>query len=155
MVVNLEKNEAGLSYNPAVIDMIDLRNAITEAGYSVPTQKTILKVTGMSCVSCVAHVEGALQDLPGVINAVVNLSQGKTQVQYIPEVVTITQMEHAVRDAGYDAYTLDPDGNIFEHKQNARVGEISHPDANQKAAGAVGLFAWIKKAFNKPGAYKG
>lgn len=33
-----------------------------------------LPITGMSCASCVSHVEGALKELPGVSNVVVNLA---------------------------------------------------------------------------------
>lgn len=155
MVVHLDTDQASVSYDPTVIDIIDLRNTITEAGFSVPTEEIILKVSGMSCVSCLAHVEGALQDLPGVINAAVNLSQGTALVQYIAEVVTIPQMEQAVRDAGYEAHAQDPDGGSYQREQKAQEVENSDPDGKQKTAEAVGPFSWIRKAIKKPSHYKG
>jgi Cu+-exporting ATPase len=155
VVVHLDTNQASVSYDPTVIDIIDLQNAITVAGYSVPTQEIILKVSGMSCVSCLAHVEGTLQDLPGVINAAVSLSQGTALVQHIAEVVTIIQMEHAIRDAGYEAHAQDTDGDAYQREQNAREGENSHPNGKQKTADGVGPFSWIRKAIKKPSSYKG
>ncbi|MBI2349541.1 MAG: heavy-metal-associated domain-containing protein, partial [Deltaproteobacteria bacterium] len=43
-----------------------------------------LKVGGMSCASCVAHIEEALKDLKGVSRAQVNLAAQKTYVEYDP-----------------------------------------------------------------------
>lgn len=40
--------------------------------------KTNLKIEGMNCVSCVAHIEKALEAVPGVQQASVNLGSGAT-----------------------------------------------------------------------------
>ena len=55
-----------------------------------------LPVQGMTCASCVAHVEGALSELPGVEGAVVNLATGKANVTSEPARVTLAQMAKAV-----------------------------------------------------------
>jgi len=143
-IVDLKMNQASLNYNPAIVDLIEIRNTVIKAGYSIPTQEVSLEVAGMSCVSCLAHVEGALQNLPGVIEAAVSLSEVKAQVQYIPGVVMISQMEAAVQAAGYSAHPLD-------HQQKAREEGVLQPDGNQKTAEIAGLFAWVKKTLKKPG----
>ena len=38
--------------------------------------KTQLKIEGMNCVSCVAHIEKALEAVPGVKEAAVTLGEG-------------------------------------------------------------------------------
>jgi Cu+-exporting ATPase len=38
----------------------------------------------MTCASCVAHVERALRELPGVSQAIVNLATGTAKVEFDP-----------------------------------------------------------------------
>src|SRR6266542_1603738 len=76
------------------------------------TLKSIsLPVQGMSCASCVAHVERALNDLPGVSDVVVNLGMGKVSLTYDPTQVSIHALATAVAGVGYavptDEITLD------------------------------------------------
>ncbi|MBI2210032.1 MAG: copper ion binding protein, partial [Deltaproteobacteria bacterium] len=61
-----------------------------------------LKVGGMSCASCVAHIEEALKDLKGVSRAQVNLAAQKTYVEYDPAQVDLGSIAAAVHDAGYE-----------------------------------------------------
>ena len=41
-----------------------------------------LPISGMSCASCVSHVEGALKELQGVTNVDVNLATNKATLSY-------------------------------------------------------------------------
>jgi len=63
--------------------------------------KVTLKVGGMSCASCVAHIEGALKDLKGVSKARVNLAAQKTYVEYDPAQVDLGSITKAIQDVGY------------------------------------------------------
>src|SRR3970282_41145 len=56
---------------------------------------------GMTCASCVAHVEGALNELPSVENVVVNLGTNKARLSYDPVRVSLTDRTRAVDDVGY------------------------------------------------------
>ena len=62
-----------------------------------------LAVTGMSCAGCVAAVENALRNAPGVTTADVNFAERTAQVSGDTPLATLIQ---AVRDAGYDASEL-------------------------------------------------
>jgi Cu+-exporting ATPase len=74
---------------------------------------TQLQVTGMTCASCVRRVEKALQAVPGVTQASVNLATEKASVQAQPS-VDAAALTAAVRKAGYDVVsnetTLEVDG---------------------------------------------
>ena len=48
---------------------------------SRPSQTIELGVGGMTCASCVAHVEKALRAVPGVIDAEVNLATERARVR--------------------------------------------------------------------------
>lgn len=65
------------------------------------TTKT-LHIEGMSCQSCVSHVEKALRAVDGVDRASVDLPQKQVTVGYSPHVTSLTTIEEAVRRAGYE-----------------------------------------------------
>jgi Cu+-exporting ATPase len=64
---------------------------------------TKLKIGGMTCASCVRHVERALSKSPGVSSASVNLATATADVTYDPGAGSIEAMIGAVQSAGYDA----------------------------------------------------
>ena len=66
-------------------------------------EKTI-KVEGMMCMHCVAHVKKALEELPGV-TAEVDLDAGKAVVsgKTLPEDAVLTA---AVTEAGYEVVDI-------------------------------------------------
>ncbi len=72
-----------------------------------------LRVAGMSCASCVAHVERALGKVEGVRSASVNLATETATVSVAPE-VPFEALAEAVRKAGYevqrDQVALDIEG---------------------------------------------
>jgi Cu+-exporting ATPase len=66
------------------------------------TQTITLSVGGMSCASCVATVEKALNRLPGVKNATVNFAIEKAIVEFDPKISPVPSLEKAVTEVGYD-----------------------------------------------------
>ena len=127
--VNLATNKASLNYAPDKVAISQMQQAITDIGYQVPTDEINLQVTGMTCSSCVAHVEGALNGLLGVVEATVNLGLEKARVKYIPGVVTPAQMKRAVAEVGYQATeqstakdNLDRERQAARMRSNAREG---------------------------------
>ena len=81
---------------------------------SSSTKKQELAVEGMTCASCVSHVEEALQEVPGVASATVNLATERATVDYDPGVATVEQLAQAVEGAGYgvrqDKMTMGVEG---------------------------------------------
>lgn len=63
--------------------------------------KTILNVQGMSCGSCVKHVNQALA-IPGVANVDVKLADSSVVIEHEPS-VSVRQMIAALEAAGYPA----------------------------------------------------
>lgn len=67
--------------------------------------QAVLSVRGMTCASCVAHVEKALKGLAGVAEAKVNLMTGKAVVDFEPGKADIPEMVKVVTDMGYEVGT--------------------------------------------------
>lgn len=61
-------------------------------------------VTGMTCASCVAHVERSVSKLEGVESVKVNLLTNSMTVQFNELVINNTFIEKSVESAGYEAH---------------------------------------------------
>ncbi len=84
------------------------------------TQQIVLPIKGMTCSSCVAHVEHGLKETAGVEKAVVNLATERATVQYDPEKATLPDMLWHVQDVGYDVIT-DKVELPLEHVQDTEA----------------------------------
>ena len=102
VVVNLATELATVHLDPQLVPVGALAQAVEQAGYEVESETRSLAVGGMTCASCVAHVERALSELPGVLDAAVNLATEKATVSYVPSIVGLADLERAVVDAGYE-----------------------------------------------------
>jgi len=70
------------------------------------SQQTItLPVRGMTCASCVAHVEKALKGVDGVADVNVNLATEKAHVQFNTDAVRVGDLVQAVHETGYEIPT--------------------------------------------------
>lgn len=88
-----------------------------------------------------AHVEGALAELEGVTNAVVNLGLGTARVTYIPGVVTAGALKRAIREVGYEAQERSAGADALDRERQAREEEIKGQGRNLLIAGIIGLRA--------------
>jgi Cu+-exporting ATPase len=64
-------------------------------------EKVTIPIEGMSCASCVARVEKALSEVPGVVSASVNLAAKSGTVEYVPGIADREALRAAVAGAGY------------------------------------------------------
>ena len=61
-----------------------------------------LGIGGMTCASCVSRVEKALQKIPGVQDATVNLATESARIRFHAADQMEARLRRAVRDAGYE-----------------------------------------------------
>jgi Cu+-exporting ATPase len=99
--VNFAAEKASVSYEPAATSPEELVGVIRDAGYGADVRATTFGVTGMTCASCVGRVERALEKVPGVLEASVNLAAEKATVEYITGEVEPRDLEKAIEGAGY------------------------------------------------------
>ena len=64
-------------------------------------EKVQLTVEGMTCGHCRKAVEEAVEALPGVADAIVDLEKKTLDVSYEKDQVTLEQIHAAIKDAGY------------------------------------------------------
>lgn len=143
VVVNLGAQRATLKYDPGRVRVADLTRAVDAVGYRVPTLETVLDVRGMTCASCVGHVERALTDLDGVTAAVVNLGSGTARVTHIPDIVGVPALKQAVQASGYTALERSAQVDSLDRERQAREDEIQRQGRNLALAGIIGLVVML------------
>ena len=87
------------------------------------TATTELSVAGMTCASCVARVERALQKVDGVVDATVNLATERANVTYAPLEVDVERLKAAVAAAGYEVIGDGADEHRADVEREAKVAE--------------------------------
>jgi Cu+-exporting ATPase len=121
--VNLATERAGVSLSRGARPS-DLVEAVREAGYEPVVETIELGVGGMTCASCVAHVEKALRATPGVIEASVNLATERAQVRALVGPDTIGRLWRAVSEAGYEPRPIDKGQGAVDRERAARDAEM-------------------------------
>ena len=96
---------AELTLDPAADSSADARRAGRET-----TAQVEIPIAGMTCASCVSHIEAALKRTPGVTEASVNLLGGSARVSYRPALTSVDAVREAVRSTGYEAGAPAPAG---------------------------------------------
>ncbi len=103
--VNLATEKASVQYAPEATYEA-LVAAVEKVGYEVPAKTQILSIEGMTCASCVGRVEKALQAVPGVTKAQVNLATERATVEGRVDPAVLIQ---AVEKVGYEAHLAGGD----------------------------------------------
>ena len=91
--------------------------------------KQSFAITGMSCAACSAHVERAVNALPGIRSASVNLLANSMTAEFDESVLSVEQICQAVEQAGYGA---SPTGGIAR-KQTAQADPQALADQEIRA----------------------
>ncbi len=121
--VNLGTEKASVDLDSPETSMEDLTKAVSEAGYKVATEKMTLNIAGMTCAACVFHVENALNGVPGVSVAQVNLATERAAVEYIPGVAGLAGFQEAVENAGYRVEGV-PDEGLDSKSELERLSKV-------------------------------
>lgn len=67
------------------------------------TTETLIAVSGMTCTSCVRHVEKALREIAGVEGVEVRFQEGKVRVTHDSVSAPTTALIEALGEAGYES----------------------------------------------------
>jgi copper chaperone len=64
---------------------------------------TQLNVQGMTCPSCIRHVNASLSELEGVTSVEVRLREGRVLVEHDSVAAPVPRLIEALREAGYES----------------------------------------------------
>ncbi len=130
--VNLATGRVAVSYDPHVLSLSALCQKIEEMGYeahllegdgsSMP-RTTSLFIGGMTCAACVRRVESALQKIPGVERASVNLATSRAVVSFVPGAVPVDELRRVIEEGGYKYLGIAEEGRE-DPLETARAEEL-------------------------------
>jgi len=109
--------------------------ALSRAGYPARTEQRDYAIEGMHCASCVHKIESGLADVPGVLDAAVNLASSRARVTLLPDTEDRSVIE-AIARAGYDARAKD-EGRA--HSEDAETAERAQQKRRFLLAAALTL----------------
>ena len=130
-----------------------MQRTVADAGYRVPVTEVTFDVRGMTCASCVDHVEGALKELQGVEGG------GEPGAGHGPRHLysrrgSIGAMKRAVRDVGYEAQERSAGADALDRERQAREEEIKRQGRNLLIAGTIGGLVMIGTFYDMLGPFK-
>ncbi len=123
--VNLANERATVQFDPDKTNIDQMVAAVRDVGYDVVVDKITLPIGGMTCASCVMHVENGLRSVPGVLNVSVNLATERATVEMVPGAVTFGDLKHAVEDVGYEVLDLGgKEEELVDRERELRAQEM-------------------------------
>ena len=102
--VNFALERANVSFDPQQTDVTKIADVVSKAGFNVGEDAHSFGVSGMTCSACAGRIEKALNKLPGVLEANVNLALERADVHTIAGAVALDALAEAVAKAGYEAH---------------------------------------------------
>jgi P-type Cu+ transporter len=135
--VNLSSERATVEFDPSIANLTAMTDRVKKAGYGVAEAAAELQIQGLSDDNDVRRIEKTISCLQGVDSVLVNLVTGKTQISYIPTVISQKELRAAIKSAGFESLELG--GNSEDAEATARQFEINQ----QKKFLTIGLIFTI------------
>ena len=77
-------------------------------------ETAVIKVPTIVCNSCVSTITKALKKVDGVKSTKVNLKEKTATVSYVSAKISLSKIEKAIANAGYDANSTKRDAAAYE-----------------------------------------
>jgi Cu+-exporting ATPase len=122
--VNFATDEANVEYDPEAVSLARIYEAIEDAGYTPERKRTTVEIAGMSCATCAETNAGAIEDLPGVLDADVNFATDEANVEFNPADVSPPAIYDAIEAAGYTPDRGGDDDGLTEERESAVESEL-------------------------------
>ena len=120
--VNLSSERATIEFDPSLASVDDFLGRITRAGYGVASGEADLMIQRMSDDNDARRLEKVLSEVDGAVAAHVNFTTEQARIEYVPTIVSQSELRSATEAAGFEAVILG--GETDDAEQKARQAEI-------------------------------
>jgi Cu+-exporting ATPase len=141
--VNLSAGKAGLTYDPGLLALSQMEQAITDIGYEVPLARLDLLVLGMTAGHCDLIIEKALRSLPGVRFVVVNCATDSVSVDYLDVQVSPSAIKRTIRELGYEVSEKGEGAAGLDRERELRKKELRRQAINMLVAWPLAILVMI------------
>ncbi|MDZ5255310.1 heavy metal translocating P-type ATPase [Clostridium sp. LIBA-8841] len=123
--VNFATETLNVEFDKDKVSFEDINNKVNKLGYKLKDDEKQLtyKVEGMTCASCAAAIEKALNRMDGVENVSVNFAAETVTFNYDSDKVGTREIKAKVEKLGYKL--VDPETNVNDEHENAKNTELS------------------------------
>lgn len=123
-VVNLVTEKASVGYDPNQLGVNQIIERIERAGYGVATVEAIFLLPQLTDINDAKRLENTLGALEGVRAVNANISASRVRVEFIPTLITKTEIAQKIRSAGFKTAASDDDTE--DQEVAARQKETLH-----------------------------
>jgi Cu+-exporting ATPase len=142
-VVNLATGKAAVEYDSEKVSLTEMKKAVDEIGYEVVLSTATLHINGMTCAACVANIEQAVGELPGVYKIVVNLALERAQLEYTPEITSLNEVKHTITELGYGVADKVEGQAALDREREARERDIKRQRLNLILSATLGAIVML------------
>jgi Cu+-exporting ATPase len=124
--VNVATEKGQIEFDDSKLTIDDIECAVDSVGYRASveseenTQKTSLKINGMTCTSCASNIEKNINKLDGVASANVNFPTEKLTVIYDPKQIRLVDMQKSVSSIGYEL-NIEDENSLDNDEDEERI----------------------------------
>lgn len=127
--INFAAEKAFVKYDPAVVKMSDLEEAIESAGYHAVKEEISvgrnpilkLRISGMDNPHCVGIISSALGKLKGIKSKELLVTE-RAAIGYDPALIDAARIKKQIRDVGYEPF--EQEERVMDKEKEARDKEI-------------------------------
>lgn len=112
--VNLALEKLDVWFDASALSPERIAAAVRTMGYGIREAQVRFNIAKMTCAGCAGRSEKAMQTVPGVLSATVNLALETASVHYVPGQTTPAIIAKASTDAGYPATVAEETGDSRE-----------------------------------------
>jgi Cu+-exporting ATPase len=141
--VNLSAGKAGVVYDDQACTLPQMREAIEEIGYEVPSARVDLLVLGMMPGHCDIVIGNALRAMPGVQTVVVNPATDTVTVEFLEPAVSAGQIKRTIRDLGYEVHDRGEGEDSLDRERKLRQEEIRRQRNNMLIAWPLAMLVML------------
>lgn len=120
--VNLASEKLFVEYDPGILSLTTIKEAVSKIGYEVVEKTDNSRVTipigGMSCAACAQRIEKAIKKLEGVADVSVNFASEKATVIYDPQKIRLSAIKETIEKIGYTALEINKEATIDQDRIN-------------------------------------
>jgi len=119
--VNFATEKINVEFDETRVTIPQIKEAVAKTGYELvedaKTREIIIPIQGMTCSSCVMHIEKAVGAIDGISEVRVNIATEKADISYNPNKTRISEIKQVITKAGYTPLDIEAESSSDVEKE--------------------------------------